>query len=384
MAVQGMDRVAGELDQLRNQLHAYHQEGQQLKNDQQRDANDRIDRKTRHEREREVQKQLIKQTTLVDGASPPQVRSWFREIDLTVPLTGGGAATIDIATRTITGSLRLEVERWIAQQAQANPPVQRDAIPWEALKAHIADSFLSADEVEYLRREVEAARQSAFETEAAYNRRFRDLTTVAYPVGARNGDQERTMLNAYIRGLRNQEIARELVLRGHPANVEAAMLLVQQYAGDEERIRQLIRKEEPMDVNVIASVTPPAAGPQADAAERTAKAVEKLYSKVAALELSMKNGATATIAAVAPPTTTTPSRRRDNNRRGSPRETRECYCCGKVGHLARDCWHRQASNQRPTNQRPSNQRPGNQRSGNQDERVSQFAGNQEGPPPARW
>jgi hypothetical protein len=29
------------------------------------------------------------------------------------------------------------------------------------------------------------------------------------------------------------------------------------------------------------------------------------------------------------------------------KETRECHNCHKVGHIARDCWHGEARNQRP-------------------------------------
>ena len=54
------------------------------------------------------------------------------------------------------------------------------------MKAHLRVAFLHVDEDSALRDEVEKTRQSAYEPEASFSRRFREVADAAYPTEAQN------------------------------------------------------------------------------------------------------------------------------------------------------------------------------------------------------
>ena len=326
--------IQTELAQLRQELNHYHQADTAAAANRQALTAQNVAVRAHDDHERTVLKQLISQTANIDGSSPPAIRNWFRELEVTIPLTGGGAATIEIATRTVSGSLRLEAERWIAAQAQAQPPIPRNQIAWNDLRTHIANAFLTTNEDEFMRTEVEATRQTAFETEACYTRRFRDVAAVAYPAGGRNVDQDRILLSAYIKGLKNKEIARELILRGDPADMEAAMTLVSQYSGAEERLKRLgVRNEEPMEVNAIVMKT--------DSTDAVSKSLEKIMSKLAVLECRLQE--TETLAISGPAS-------QGQSRKPGPTQ-KKCAYCHRTGHIVAECRTKRRNNvqRRPTN-----------------------------------
>ncbi len=306
-------------------------------------------------------KNLIKQTTRCDGSSPSLVREWMDEVSLSEALTGGGADTIDIATRTITGSLRKDVERYIAARAQEQPPVLSNAIQWAALKAHVTDAFLAPDERAYLRDEVEKIRQSPYEPVAGYNRRFRDAADAAFPDADRNEDQQRLLLKSYAKGLTDSDLARELVTHGRPVALEPAMTLVMQYARGKEEYKRLDRHEMPMEVDALRSrpQTPPSA-----AKDETAQQIKKLAATVNTLVTEIAK------MKVTPPRrdlrqrperqrrwqrnerqedTAPPPQQKPRNSRQTSRPPIICYRCDRPGHCAQDCWTKLNTNRRQSN-----------------------------------
>ena len=157
---------------------------------------------------------LIRQTTLCDGTSPAGVRAWFKHIELAGAKVGA-ENQIEIAARTAAGSLRWELERYIAGVLATNDQINvRSNVPWADVKAHLRTSFLNVDDSSALRHEVEKTRQSAYEPEASFSRRFREVADTAY---AREGRNE-----AFARGLRSDELPRKLVEEGNPTTLEEA------------------------------------------------------------------------------------------------------------------------------------------------------------------
>ena len=55
--------------------------------------------------------------------------------------------------------------------------------------ANVVTNFLNVDEAAALRDSLEQMRQSTYETDASFNRRFRNLAHTAFPAPVRNDDQ---------------------------------------------------------------------------------------------------------------------------------------------------------------------------------------------------
>ena len=124
---------------------------------------------------------LIRQTTSCDVTSPAGVRAWFKGIVL-AGAEVGAENKIEIAARTAAGSLRWELERYIAGVLATNDQINvRFNVPWADVKAHLRTSFLNVDKGSALRDEVEKTRQSAYEQESSFSSRFREVADAAYP-----------------------------------------------------------------------------------------------------------------------------------------------------------------------------------------------------------
>ena len=97
-----------------------------------------------------------------DGTSTASIRAWFKDIEL-AGAEVGAENQIEVAARTAAGSLRWELERYIAGVLATNDYIKANFnVLWANLKAHLRTSFLIVDESSALHNEVEKTRQSAY------------------------------------------------------------------------------------------------------------------------------------------------------------------------------------------------------------------------------
>ena len=133
---------------LQAQLQALLQ-GMAALQDQQRvqheDAENARENRSRQERvSRQAIDDMVKQSATCSGSSNGPVRQWLCDIELAV-VRFNNAEVIHVVTRTVSGPLRQEVERYLTQTAAARG-IQREVVPWDDVRQHITTQFLSADE----------------------------------------------------------------------------------------------------------------------------------------------------------------------------------------------------------------------------------------------
>ena len=89
-------------------------------------------------------RKLIKQTTRCHGSSALATRLWLDDISLAFYRVGQ-EAVIEVASSTVTGPLRKEVERYM-NDTTVHDNIACDAIPWVQVCAHVITNFLNIAE----------------------------------------------------------------------------------------------------------------------------------------------------------------------------------------------------------------------------------------------
>ena len=301
---------------------------------------------------------LIKQTVWCDGSSTSATRTWLEDIDLAFGRLGQDSV-IEVATSTVTGPLRKEIERFLTELILRDN-VARAAIPWAQVRAHVVTNFLNVDEAAALRDSVDQMRQSTYETDASFNRRFRDLADAAFPSPARNEDQHRIMIRAYARGLRSSTMAVKMIEQANPVTIEAALTWVTQFSGRQDAVTRLglLRPgEEAMEIGTLGSSTaprPPQSVSQSTLVE-VLRGQERLMTKLAKMEATQNRSSNRH-----PPRLPRPGPRErltDWTADGQPR----CFACGVVGHMRRSCPTTRPSRQEGFRAQPASRHfPGNE------------------------
>ena len=176
-----------------------------------------------------------------DGELTSQTRNYLYDIDLLVPqFTQDPDSIITIVKKTASGSLGREIQRYISD---CTTPVT-----WLTLKSHIEKTFLSSDEAEVLRQNIESVRQGSAETLASYNRRFREAVRRAYS-SQLSPDAERTLMKNYLRNLLSPEMARKASLEVSDPSLDKLLQFTEQIEAGLQRYQALGRNEEPMEIN---------------------------------------------------------------------------------------------------------------------------------------
>ena len=293
------------------------------------------DRRIVHQ-QRSIIQTLGRQTTPCDGLNTASVRNWIREVTLAYNQVGA-PGIIEVASQTVTGPLRFEFERFVSNHRQAHNVARRD-VPWDAIRTHISAQFLNVDEASALRDEVDQLKQSAYEPDAQYSRRFREVADAAYPEPIRNADQERILVRSFAKGLSSNAMARKLVEDINPANLNAAINSISQMSERHDAYSRLGRREEPMEVNAVVTAThppTPAAGRSVPRSlDSLCNTIDKLCTKVAKLETSGRSEKRNTHnRRTDRPANQENSRGPAWNTQGRPR----CFVCNNYGHFAREC-----------------------------------------------
>jgi hypothetical protein len=145
---------------------------------QTREANDQVEKQAesaRKEREiarKERQRRLdvqIRAVKACDGTSVPLVREWLIDIELAREKLVGAQQedlTLRLISATVQGPLHRYYESWIIAQAALAQP--RPDLNSDLVKETISAAYLTTDECEYLRSELDALRQSMYETVGAF------------------------------------------------------------------------------------------------------------------------------------------------------------------------------------------------------------------------
>lgn len=280
-----------------------------------------------------------------DGTNPAAVREFLGEVELARPyLNNDQVALSKLCGRLLQGSLKKSYERFMSSQ------LNRDAVAWDAIKAHLRAAFLSADEGEHLKTALEKVTQTQYEANTAFTRRFLEAADDAYPEEDRTAGDERVLLNLYVKGLRNAKVVERLVQEARPDTLQEAVQGVERYTADQERFTRFgwasgkaTSAVEPMEVDAIHKVSSDPQAGTGDAGFTVDTFIKSLGIETLTKQLkgvqSELGKLKAMLAAQDKPTTVSTGSNPPNKSQpqGSRRETRVCYKCRVEGHLARNC-----------------------------------------------
>ena len=201
--------------------------------------------------EKENLNDLVCNMIKTDGNNLDEFRRWSTRIKSNGALLQNNSATIQLMLRTTLGPLKDEIDRYILNFVTLNPEKSRLEVPYTELAEYLKRSFLPANDVEYIRESMDSLRQLSGESLRVFNRKFRDLAELAYPVEQRTADQVRILIRNYLKGLSSKETARA-VLKSSPASLVDAMATAVDNSEVEDALQRLgHRQEEPMDISAI-------------------------------------------------------------------------------------------------------------------------------------
>lgn len=272
---------------------------------------------------REEIKTQSKRVRVCDGSTSAGVREWIADIELTRPYLPADVCTNLVVANTCRGSLRKAFERFMSSQAD------RDKVKWTEVREHLKAGFLTADEDEYARSAMEKVQQTEFESTAAYARRFMEAADEAYPVATRNDVEERIILNAYIKGLKNPAMIRRLVQEARPTKIMQAVEAIERFNADDERLLKFgiasdNNGEEPMEIGAVGGAKPAWTEPIENITRQIA-GLQKQFTKLMAMQEDRQRK------------TPLQERKIRTRHEWTPDGRPVCFKCHQAGHMGRGC-----------------------------------------------
>ena len=271
--------------------------------------------------EKEYLSDLVANLIKTDGGNLDEFRRWTTRIRSNAALLQDNSASIQLMLRTTLGSLKDEIDRYILEFVRLNPGKGRLDVPFADLLAYLKRSFLPSNDLEHIRENMETLRQISGESLRTFNRKFRDLSELAYPSESRTEDQGKLLIKLYIKGLHSRDTARS-VLRGSPVTLQDAMATADDTDEVENALQRMgHRHEEPMEVSAAAFQAR-----QEASLSSLSKQLAKMNTKLAKMELQIQHGG--------------PSRnpRRSGNTNSRTADGKPiCFTCSTPGHIAKYC-----------------------------------------------
>ena len=266
---------------------------------------DQHNRENRREMERVID-QLVAASRHADGCSHMATRAWIQDMDLAAERVDQ-AGIMEVVSRTTQGALRHAVEAFMHAA-----PEEREAVTWRDVQQDVIKHFLSPDEEAALRDVVEGQLiQEPHEAQNIYARRYQEVAQRAYPAARRNEDQQRLLVRYFLGGLRDREMARNVIRTHNPKTFEEAVEQVAELWAREEAFHRLLGPQHQHHTTM-----------EVDAIQRDGNRLTKMEEAISALA-----------DAVAHITEDGDTRRYNWDEEGQPR----CFKCGTWGHMRKDC-----------------------------------------------
>ena len=136
-------------------------------------------------------------------------------------LQNNGTA-IQLVLRTTLGPIKDEMDRYILEFVNLNVGKSRLDVPCGNLLNYLKRPVLPSNDIEHIRESLDTLRQSPEESLRVFNRKYRDLAELAFPMEHRTEDQTKSLIGSYIKGLRSRDTARA-VLCSFPTTLVEAM-----------------------------------------------------------------------------------------------------------------------------------------------------------------
>ena len=284
--------------------------------------------------EKNLKKEQLDSVSKCDGLVPAETRNWLQECDFAIEvLRGVHGSPAYISSKSSIGSLHREIELYLQTQPD------RDLVSWGSLKDYITKTFVSANESERLRSELDNIKQKPDETITLFNRRFKELARQAYPNN--NADTKRVILRAYIKSLKDQSLARKIVVDRRSTNLDDAVKYAEEQMAGIDLLETMGIQDEPMEVGSFKSksIDSVELKKQRDECTKLRAQNEKLFSRLSKVEaqyseLSKRGYRNGNGNQGQRRDTQTPSNRRPKwTASGEP----ICLICNQPNHMQYDC-----------------------------------------------
>ena len=316
---------------------------------------DKRDRQREQERDNQEADTWARDISKCDGSSAASIRIWIEEVKQALNHTD---AVARLVIRTTTGTLRKELETFMG-------PGDRSRFQWDDLKRYVVRNFMSDQDKEELRAEVEVMCQKDYESTKDYGRKYKEAVDLAYPLtilSPQNDIADRYILGGFIRGLSDRKLAERLVRRGLPDTLDDTIKAALKMEDAEKGVKSMFkvagrnsqptRQEEPMEIDAMASTTSTSASPLEKEVANMKRQMTGITGQLTQILAAFNNAHITPPArqpqrSAQPQSSAQPAQRSQHQRQPSSRPQTSfefsedgrpiCAYCQKKGHLRREC-----------------------------------------------